>query len=85
MSTVILDVRMKRSDHSTVSRRGQPNAGLSGRAAEAETPPLLLPWKRPVPQQLSQPEPLRLPPVEDRLDTDKSELRTPRVDPDILA
>jgi hypothetical protein len=53
--------------------------------AGAQPLPLLLPHQRPVPQHLGKPQSLRLPPVEDRLDTDKSELRTPRVDPDILA
>ena len=37
------------------------------RPAKPPGAPLLLPRKRPIPQHLSQPQPLRLPPVQDRL------------------
>src|SRR5919106_1106628 len=41
---------------------------ISSRLAKAESPPLVLPTTWSIPQQLSQPQPLRLPSVKHRLD-----------------
>jgi hypothetical protein len=45
--------------------RTSASSELVGSVAEAPVRPLLLPHRRPVPQHLGEPQPLRLSPVED--------------------